>query len=1009
MMQNQMKLTLTLVCTLTLARTTLGTGGAEDFSPPGYSKAQGALVVAREATLLDVVLSFENLAGQKIVLSGDARESLGRRRANPSQSLEVPASAAHSLLEILLAENGFALTLETDADSKWLAIYDSAAPQVENEGLLERALFIPPDDLLQLRQHPALLVRTTLQLPNVELRFLGNALQRLLTDPIQQQILPCEEDGSLQIAGPGRWAAATVASLVRLSTDWSEADATDSSSTSAAPSIRDPLWIAHDATLFDLMNEFGRLADLKFSCTDETLALLKAEAVQLSEDLSVPAQSVRRVVELMLAEREFALTDYKLEQVNLVGVASLKTSQRESVCLRAGYVPVDRLSQASLLPAQFVTTVIQLPGIDVRQLSNSLRSTLPDSNTSLILPLGRMHSILLRGFGPQVFATAELLGTLLRLESGAASEDRDGALLRTTEVAGPLRIGPDSSMLELVRQYEKISKTRFVFNAETQRLLNEQRIGLFRELTVPPPSVHRVFERLAVQHEFALTDFRIDEPHLLGISSFRTRARSRVAATATLLDGPPKELIPHSARLFTVVVSLPGVDVRQLSNSMRTMFPDANTTRLLPLGNTNSMLLTGFGSGLDVLIKTLRRVLPPPNRVSDPAGGELNFKLPQPSESLRIERDTSLLDILVEYETKAGVHFLTDARTRGLLEASRANLEPMIPITPDAAQVALEMLLACNGFSLSLHEPQAPVLVTLHSVETSTRPVLGNSVPLVPLDRLSELLEHPATIASAVVHLPGSPVRQIGNSLRAPQSHGFRGTGAIVPMGSSESMLLAGAGPWLAGMVQFLRDSAREERAEDAPSLPTFPTIDQPLKLRRGSNLLDVVHNYEQLTSQSLVMDTQTLSALEASSIDIPRDFSVPPVQAQSTFESLLLEGGFALTAHDRCSPLEWTVICLNQVGPQVLNHGAGHYVPESRLEQLRGHPGLLVHTLLELPGVDVRQLTTSPMGSKFSDLPSREMMALGTESHVVLMGPGSEVFRLADELRRAVPVSEEQ
>ena len=53
------------------------------------------------------------------------------------------------------------------------------------------------------------------------------------------------------------------------------------------------------------------------------------------------------------------------------------------------------------------------------------------------------------------------------------------------------------------------------------------------------------------------------------------------------------------------MINLPNTDVRQLTNSMRTMITDQNTQQMLPAGATNSMVLTGFGSDVVALARML--------------------------------------------------------------------------------------------------------------------------------------------------------------------------------------------------------------------------------------------------------------------------------------------------------------------------------------------------------------------------------------------------------------------
>ena len=73
----------------------------------------------------------------------------------------------------------------------------------------------------------------------------------------------------------------------------------------------------------------------------------------------------------------------------------------------------------------------------------------------------------------------------------------------------------------------------------------------------------------------------------------------------------PEELANYQdqpATLITTVVTLPNTDVRQVSNSMRTMITDANTQQMLPAGNSSSMVLVGFGDTIRDLVDTLLTV-----------------------------------------------------------------------------------------------------------------------------------------------------------------------------------------------------------------------------------------------------------------------------------------------------------------------------------------------------------------------------------------------------------------
>ena len=58
--------------------------------------------------------------------------------------------------------------------------------------------------------------------------------------------------------------------------------------------------------------------------------------------------------------------------------------------------------------------------------------------------------------------------------------------------------------------------------------------------------------------------------------------------------------------MITTTLSVANLDVRQMSNSMRTMITDANTQSMLPAGNSNSLILTGFAPQVAALTAAIQ-------------------------------------------------------------------------------------------------------------------------------------------------------------------------------------------------------------------------------------------------------------------------------------------------------------------------------------------------------------------------------------------------------------------
>lgn len=179
---------------------------------------------------------------------------------------------------------------------------------------------------------------------------------------------------------------------------------------------------------------------------------------------------------------------------------------------------------------------------------------------------------------------------------------------------GPLEIvvgedGNGPSFLELIQQYGKLTGQHVTFSALTRELLTNTSVQLDRSLTAPPAEAQRAFEVLMRQGNFSLEIESASAPRILRVRSLETGERNDLRSTASRL---PMERIEvarnHPAMQFSVAVDMPNTDVRQLSNSLRAMITDANTSMILPAGNSHSILVSGFGDWVHEHALMLRSV-----------------------------------------------------------------------------------------------------------------------------------------------------------------------------------------------------------------------------------------------------------------------------------------------------------------------------------------------------------------------------------------------------------------
>lgn len=172
---------------------------------------------------------------------------------------------------------------------------------------------------------------------------------------------------------------------------------------------------------------------------------------------------------------------------------------------------------------------------------------------------------------------------------------------------------------DLVKQYGELTGQHFVVSDDTQGVLHAS-LNLDRTMTVPAEEVQSVFEQLLSQGDFVLKPLTTKGTRIMSLMSLGTAARANLRSDAIFLD--PSELhlaSQHPALLFTTNITLPNLDVRQVSNSLRTMITDANTQQLLPAGNSDSMIIVGFGDQVAGLARTLRTM---DDAASAGAGGQ---------------------------------------------------------------------------------------------------------------------------------------------------------------------------------------------------------------------------------------------------------------------------------------------------------------------------------------------------------------------------------------------------
>ncbi|MFT5155112.1 MAG: hypothetical protein ACI841_005122 [Planctomycetota bacterium] len=194
----------------------------------------------------------------------------------------------------------------------------------------------------------------------------------------------------------------------------------------------------------------------------------------------------------------------------------------------------------------------------------------------------------------------------------AAQSEASSWRLWTGEAKGEMVIMPEAGgdgpyLLDIVRSYEDLTGIHVMASQETRTLLENTPIGIEGELRIEAKEVSPFLHSLLRGSDFAVRPVRSKAPRVIGIVSMRTQARNTIRGHAPFVSVEELEVLRnYPALIVSTALTLDHLDVRQLSNSLRTMITDANTEQMIPAGATNTLILTGFPDRLEALVNQLR-------------------------------------------------------------------------------------------------------------------------------------------------------------------------------------------------------------------------------------------------------------------------------------------------------------------------------------------------------------------------------------------------------------------
>lgn len=178
----------------------------------------------------------------------------------------------------------------------------------------------------------------------------------------------------------------------------------------------------------------------------------------------------------------------------------------------------------------------------------------------------------------------------------------------------PLHLVPGDTKKELtcrdlLTELARVTGVTFSVPSDLKTSLERSQLGLSGGLDVPAESAWSTAESLLVAHEYLL-EILSREPFIVGLTSSISQARGPAPRNRAPFVSPESlsAWAEHPGFLIYVTLDLRSINTRDLSNSMRQMFTDPQTQQIIPMGNTQALLLCGTGRQVADLAHLLLRM-----------------------------------------------------------------------------------------------------------------------------------------------------------------------------------------------------------------------------------------------------------------------------------------------------------------------------------------------------------------------------------------------------------------
>ena len=159
---------------------------------------------------------------------------------------------------------------------------------------------------------------------------------------------------------------------------------------------------------------------------------------------------------------------------------------------------------------------------------------------------------------------------------------------------------------QFVKTCQQITNINFTYSTDTASMLQGTKVRMFGPKVIPKDDFYSFFQIIMIINKFVCTKIGPEDLSVVVVASLDSPQRATIKQDAIYIT--PEEIEEYAdqpATLVQTVLHVPNMDVRTMGASMRQLVVDPNTMQLIPIPESSSVILTGFGSNVSALTKML--------------------------------------------------------------------------------------------------------------------------------------------------------------------------------------------------------------------------------------------------------------------------------------------------------------------------------------------------------------------------------------------------------------------